>query len=78
MRRPHSTTKSSPCSPQLEKARVQQQRLNAAKKKKEYISYDTIYEKINIYICNEKNWEEIDQNNNLIVGLLVIFFLVLL
>ena len=34
MRRPCTATKSSPHSPQLEKARVQQQRPNAAKKKK--------------------------------------------
>ena len=33
MRSPRTTTKSSPRSPQLEKARVQQQRPNAAKKK---------------------------------------------
>ena len=32
---PRTATKSSPCSPQPEKARVQQQRPNAAKKKKE-------------------------------------------
>ena len=32
MRSPHTTTKSSPCSPQLENARAQQQRPNAAKK----------------------------------------------
>ena len=35
MRSPHSTTKSSPCSLQLEKARVQQQRPNAAKKQQQ-------------------------------------------
>ena len=34
MRSLGTTTKSSPCSPQLEKARMQQQRPNAAKKKK--------------------------------------------
>ena len=33
MRSPCTATKSSPCSPQLEKAHVQQQRLNAAKNK---------------------------------------------
>ena len=33
MRSPHTTTKSSPCLPQIEKARAQQQRPNAAKKK---------------------------------------------
>ena len=33
MRSPHNTTKSSPRSPQLEKARTQQRRPNAAKKK---------------------------------------------
>ena len=34
MRSPRTAMKSSPLSPQLEKARVQQQRPNAAKKKK--------------------------------------------
>ena len=34
MRSPRTATKSSPCSPQLEKARAQQQRSNADKKKK--------------------------------------------
>ena len=33
MRSPHPATKSSPCSPQLEKARAQQQRSNTAKNK---------------------------------------------
>ena len=33
MRSPRTETKSSPCSPQLEKARVQQRRPNAAKNK---------------------------------------------
>ena len=33
MRSPRTATKSSPCLPQLEKARVQHQRLNAAKNK---------------------------------------------
>ena len=33
MRSPHTATKSSPCSPQLEKARVQQRRPHSAKKK---------------------------------------------
>ena len=34
MRSPRTTMKSGPCSPQLEKARAQQRRPNAAKKKK--------------------------------------------
>ena len=34
MRSPRTVTKSSPCSPQLEKARMQQRRPNAAKNKK--------------------------------------------
>ena len=34
MRSPRTAMKSSPCSPQLEKARTQQRRPNAAKKKK--------------------------------------------
>ena len=34
MRNPHTTTKSNPHSPQLEKARVQQQRPNAARNSK--------------------------------------------
>ena len=33
MRSPCTTTKSTPCSPQLEKARAQQRRPNAAKNK---------------------------------------------
>ena len=41
MKGPHSAARSGPCSPQLEKARVQQRRPNAAKKKKK---------KKNIYI----------------------------
>ena len=48
MRSPHTATKSSPCSPQLEKARMQQRKPNAAKKKKK----DTIK--------NQKRLEELD------------------
>ena len=39
MRNPSTATKSSPCSQQLEKARMQQQRPNAAKKKKKKNMY---------------------------------------
>ena len=37
MRSPHTAKKSRPCSPQLEKARTQQRRPDAAKKKKERV-----------------------------------------
>ena len=46
MRSPHNTMKSSPCSPQLEKAHVQQQRPNAVRKKKKKYIY------IGINLCD--------------------------
>ena len=55
VRSPHTATKSSPCSPQLEKTPVQQERPSAAKRKKERkknlprCEVKTIYEDIFIY-----------------------------
>ena len=61
MRSPHTATKSSPRSPQLEKAREQQQRPNAAKKKKI---------KKNPIDCSCFDFDKI--RNNLTVGSLVL------
>ena len=48
MRSPHTAMKSSPCSRQLEKARAQQQRPNAAKNKQIYFKKNqTVLVKVN-------------------------------
>ena len=51
MRSPRTATKSSPCSPQLEKARTQQQRPNAAIKKQQQQKKNTYMGKV-----SEKEW----------------------
>ena len=53
MRSLHTAMKSSPCSPQLEKARAQQWRPNAAKKKKKKVCIKKIY----IQSSQKASWE---------------------
>ena len=50
-----TTTKSSPCSPQLENAHVQQQRLNAAKKKKKKRFIHVIAHVVSSFLFKVKN-----------------------
>ena len=64
MRSLRTATKSSPRSPQLEKARVQQRRPNAAPHppKKKYMSFDPaalllVYRQLN-YMFKDINWNE--------------------
>ena len=59
MRSPHTTMKSSPCSPQLQKARAQQRRPNAAKNlKKNFFKWqkkNSGKEKMIHVVCREEN-----------------------
>ena len=50
MRSPRTSTKGSPCSPQLEKAHAQQRRPNAAKKKKKKKEVKKHCQLVNVFL----------------------------